>query len=484
MQSELTGERRVSLSTEIASRRGVQFAQAAVAVSAVFFFFVVPFGTRPLAGVPAFISAYEAALVICDLITAVLLFNQFNVLRSRSLFVLANGYLFTAFIIFSHTLTFPGVYSATGLLGAGHQSSVWLYVFWHAGFPIFVIAYALLGDGERKATATIGGNSLWRDGFSATIPVGVAAVLAVVCGLTLVATVGSEFLPVLLQNNRATTALTVVGASFWILSLLALFILWRRRPYTVLDLWLMVVMCAWLLEVALFVVLDTSRFDLGWYAARVYALLAASSLLIVLLTEAGSHNARLVQMSAKLSAANKSLEQLSLHDGLTDLANRRFFDAYLAEQIAVARRHKRTLALVLCDVDAFKAFNDHYGHQAGDDCLRQIAAAIQSCCRRPGDKAARYGGEEFALILPDTGLIGAAKIAEAARDAVAQLKIPHAYSPAGSFISISGGISALLQKIDISAQQLIAAADQTMYQAKEQGRNRMISVQAEGASAA
>jgi diguanylate cyclase (GGDEF)-like protein len=190
---------------------------------------------------------------------------------------------------------------------------------------------------------------------------------------------------------------------------------------------------------------------------------------------------QLAEVSAELTAANASLEQLSLHDGLTTLANRRFFDKYLADQIAIARRHKRSLALVLCDVDAFKAYNDHYGHQAGDECLKQVADAIRSCCRRPADMAARYGGEEFAMILPDTELIGATQIAEAARDAIAQLRIPHERSPAAPYVTISGGVAVLLPNIDSTALQLISAADESLFLAKRLGRNRMVSGQTEPA---
>ena len=188
---------------------------------------------------------------------------------------------------------------------------------------------------------------------------------------------------------------------------------------------------------------------------------------------------QLAQVSAELTAANKSLEQLSLHDGLTDLANRRYFDKYLASQMAIARRQKRPLALVLCDVDAFKAYNDLYGHQAGDECLKQVAAAIRSCCRRPADMAARYGGEEFAMILPDTALIGASQIAEAARVAVAQLRIPHERTPAASYVTISAGVTVLLQEAASSAKQLISAADENLFQAKRLGRNRIVSMQTE-----
>jgi two-component system cell cycle response regulator DivK len=142
-------------------------------------------------------------------------------------------------------------------------------------------------------------------------------------------------------------------------------------------------------------------------------------------------------------------------------------------------RNNRSLALVMYDVDLFKAYNDHYGHPAGDECLKKIAAALRSCCRRPGDVAVRYGGEEFAMILPDTELAGAARIAEGARDAIAQLKIPHEHSPASPCASISGGVAVLLRKFDVPVQQLITAADQALYQAKHLGRNRIVSAPAE-----
>ena len=182
----------------------------------------------------------------------------------------------------------------------------------------------------------------------------------------------------------------------------------------------------------------------------------------------------------RLGTANASLAHLSLHDGLTDLANRRFFDKYLADQIAIARRHQRPLALVMYDVDSFKAFNDRYGHPAGDECLKRIAGVLRSSCRRPADMAARYGGEEFAMILPDTELIGAARVGEAARSAVEGLRIPHQNSPAAAYASVSGGIALLRHDDDMTVQQLTAAADRALYEAKQLGRNRIVSAQATG----
>jgi diguanylate cyclase (GGDEF)-like protein len=187
----------------------------------------------------------------------------------------------------------------------------------------------------------------------------------------------------------------------------------------------------------------------------------------------------LAQVSAQLRLVNSSLELLSRQDALTGLANRRFLDAYLSDQIDIARRYHRPLALVLCDVDCFKAYNDHYGHPAGDACLKRVAAALQSCCRRTADMAARYGGEEFALILPETGLIDAMQIAEAAREAVAKLAIAHEKSRTAGFVTISGGTSVWSAIIDTSPQQLILAADQALFQAKRLGRNRVVSADAE-----
>ncbi len=481
-QGALIDGQGIFLSTELASRRNIRFALGAIFVSIVVFLAVVPFVTRPLAHVPAFIPAYESALLICDLITAVLLFGQFNILRSRALFVLGCGYLYTAVFAFAHALTFPDVFSPTGWLGAGPQTTVWLYMFWHGGFPLFVILYAHFKSKERIAADAGDAVHPSSRGSGVVMAAGVVAVLAIVGGCVLFATLGRDMLPVLIVDNRFSPSLSVLLGCIWLLSLLALVFLWSRRSHTVLDIWLIVVMFAWLADIALSAVLNAGRFDLGWYVGRAYGLVAASFLLIVMLIESGTHYARLAQLSAELKAANASLEQLSLHDALTGLANRRFFDAYLAAQIAIARRHKRMLALIICDIDAFKAFNDHYGHQAGDECIKQVAAALRSCCRRPADMAARYGGEEFAIVLPDTELAGAVQIAETVRQAVARLKIPHAHSSAAPEISISGGVAVLLRTIDFTPAQLIAAADRTLYEAKDRGRNQMVAVQPEAAN--
>src|SRR6202163_3723875 len=156
MQSELTDEHRLFLSINLASQAEFRFARAAVLFSAMFFFAAVPFAKTPLGEMPGFMPIYVSAFLICDLVTAVLLFGQFRVLRSRALLVLASGYLFTAFFAVAYALTLKGLFAPTGLLGAGLQTTAWMYMFWHYGFPLVVIAYALLKDEGGEAIVTSG----------------------------------------------------------------------------------------------------------------------------------------------------------------------------------------------------------------------------------------------------------------------------------------------------------------------------------------
>jgi two-component system sensor histidine kinase/response regulator len=299
MAHQVTDARPLFLSTLPAGRGERRLALVVVLVSAAICAVAAPFARVPLAQIWAFIPIYESALVINDLITAALLFGQFSFLRSRALLMLASGYLFTAFITVSHALTFPGLFAPTGLLGAGPQSTAWLYMFWHGGFPIVVIAYALLKGQSRQTSQPAG-----RAGVA--VMCSVATVALVVCGLTALATAGQGVLPAIMRGNHYTPAMIAVVSSTWVSSLLALVVLWRQRPHVALDLWLMVVLCAWLFDIALAAVLNAGRFDLGFYAGRIYGLLAASFVLMVLLFENGKLYARLVEAHGEASSANRA----------------------------------------------------------------------------------------------------------------------------------------------------------------------------------
>ncbi|MDD2741166.1 MAG: diguanylate cyclase [Rhodocyclaceae bacterium] len=180
----------------------------------------------------------------------------------------------------------------------------------------------------------------------------------------------------------------------------------------------------------------------------------------------------LVVLARELDTANQELKRLSASDGLTGIANRRFFDDYLSREWRRARRDNASIALLMCDVDNFKAYNDTYGHQAGDDCLRQIAQTLTHMMERASDVVTRYGGEEFAIILPDTPMEGAAVVSEKIRLAIEALSLPHAGSPQ-AFISISVGVAAMTPTPQSLLQTLIQSADRALYRAKSKGRNQV-----------
>ena len=273
------------LSTLPAGSADRKLALGFVLFSVVVFIALAPFAKTPLTPVPAFIPLYQSALIISDLLTTILLFNQYRILRLRALLPLGSAYLFSALITAIHTLSFPGLFAPGGLLGATPQTTAWVYFFWHGGFPLLVITYTWLRRDDAPST------------LAPERAIGLAslAVAIAVIAFTSLATAGSALLPAVMQGNGYTPALIFVVSSVWSLSLVALLALWRRRPHSVLDLWLMVVMCAWLFDIALAAVLNAGRFDLGFYAGRIYGFLAASFVLVVLLLENGRLYVRLAK---------------------------------------------------------------------------------------------------------------------------------------------------------------------------------------------
>ena len=174
-----------------------------------------------------------------------------------------------------------------------------------------------------------------------------------------------------------------------------------------------------------------------------------------------------------LKLQTDALKRLSLFDGLTNIPNRRHFDATLDIEMQRAIRTHHHLSLLMIDVDYFKPFNDHYGHGTGDACLIQIAQAMQAGMNRPTDLLARYGGEEFVTLLPETNLEGACKVAESLRQTVVNLRIPHAGSSIAEHVTISVGVACRTQSDPKSTSYLLRRADQALYQAKQTGRNQV-----------
>lgn len=204
-----------------------------------------------------------------------------------------------------------------------------------------------------------------------------------------------------------------------------------------------------------------------WYISELYYNLAVTK-------------SDLEMANTKLETANSELYRLANSDGLTQVANRRCFNQYLEQQWQKLEQEKAQLSLILCDIDFFKNYNDNYGHQAGDLCLQQVAQGIVESVKDLGAKVpgetlvARYGGEEFAVILPGTSPNTAADVAEQIRLGIKKLKIEHAQSPVTSFVTLSLGVASTVPQRGTSKENLIAAADRCLYQAKDKGRDRFI----------
>jgi diguanylate cyclase (GGDEF)-like protein len=172
----------------------------------------------------------------------------------------------------------------------------------------------------------------------------------------------------------------------------------------------------------------------------------------------------------KLERSMQILENLSRMDGLTQIHNRRFFDEALTREYLYSRRNKIPLSIAICDIDNFKAFNDSYGHQAGDECLKWVAQALDSVLKRPGDLVARYGGEEFGIILPYSNADAALAVGNMLRGVIESLQIPHNASTTSNCVTVSIGVASY-QSEDVSRDDLVRIADQALYKAKASGRN-------------
>ena len=229
-------------------------------------------------------------------------------------------------------------------------------------------------------------------------------------------------------------------------------------------------------DLPLLVFVSISRAEIlhGWVLLAfviIFAVVGLSGGLVALTLLLAREVHRTMKVDQQLLSANGLLAELARTDGLTGLLNRRGFDENLTREWRRCQRNGRPIGLLMLDADRFKAYNDRFGHQAGDGVLRAVGACIVANIRRPGDIAARYGGEEFAVILPDTDLVGAAQVAETIRAAVEALAMPHA--GAGMVITLSVGASIASPGTAEPAEHLIATADAALYESKAGGRNRV-----------
>lgn len=267
-----------------ARERGIAF--SVIIVLAVIDVMVAPFASVRLARADGFIPAVQTVMCFIDLLTAILLFTQYSIYPARAVLAVASGYIFSGLFAFIQTLAFPGVYSSTGLIGDGLNSAAWIFALWHTAFPLALIVYALSKD--RRDVGRLPGRSI-----AANIAGTIAFVLVTTAALTWLAVDGATYLPALFFNTPQQTPASNNVNIFLAAVNLAAFVLLFVRRRTILDHWLIVVLFAWWPTFLVGIFVTYIRFSAGWYVARVVALVASSTLLVVLLAETSALYARL-----------------------------------------------------------------------------------------------------------------------------------------------------------------------------------------------
>jgi diguanylate cyclase (GGDEF)-like protein/PAS domain S-box-containing protein len=529
-----------------------------------------PFADRPAGELQAFLPIVISIGIFSQLFTSYLLIRQFRVLRMPGLAVLASTYLFSSLIAVSYLLTFPGVFSEWGLFGANVQTSAWLWIFWHVGFPLGIFAYLRLerhfGDAQmsrKRANRTAWSMFTW--------------VLALIVALTLLAVFDNRLLPNLVAegqyNKMATSGIGLLACLLNLLAFAALLL--AKRGQTVLQLWLSVAMLASTFDVGL-TLLAGGWYTIGWYVTRVNSLLSSSIVLGALIYEINRLYYNLTESEQRLKSlylnnpdavytldmegrflstnpacekitgyksvqlvdkkfrhvipqeecermreyfllsrqgetnsfevevlhaqghrvelhvkhipiivdgriagvygighditeskrAEATIHHLAYHDPLTGLPNRRLFKEQLGEAVERAQEQEHSLAVLFLDLDRFKMINDTFGHDMGDELLREVTSRLIGCVREQ-DVVARIGGDEFTLMLPGAN----ADVArEVAGDILAALQRPVLLG--GQEVHVTTSIGIALHPNDAEdPEMLMRYADTAMYRAKEQGKN-------------
>jgi PAS domain S-box-containing protein len=283
----------------------------------------VPFARIKFPPVPAFIASYQSSLAVVYVITSILLYSQFVVLRSRGILYLANGYLFTAIVIAGYAVTYDDLFVSEQIFFAGPETTIWFYLMWHAGLPAFGLAYALVGSethgaSTRRASIKI----IWLS----VLGVGLAAAF-----ISITLTRGHVLLPKLMLDGKFQPTLIIILATIYVLCVSSILILIKKRSlHTALDIWMIVILCAWTFDISLSAVLNEARFDFGYYAGRLYGVFAAALILAILLAETASLQLRLsVIMRRQVRRAADEVQLYAQRERLFSAAVRSSNDAII-----------------------------------------------------------------------------------------------------------------------------------------------------------
>ncbi|MEO6501611.1 MAG: sensor domain-containing diguanylate cyclase [Jatrophihabitantaceae bacterium] len=405
---------------------------------------VLPLGTHQLGATTSYVPAVLAAVACFDIMSVWLLAGEYLDSGDRRMLGMSLAYLWSLLVMGGYALAFPGVVSSHPPLAVTASVAPYLYIGWHAGFPVLLGAawgpWAFLERVEHRRRSAV---------LICAVAAMTAAAMIGVAGCALLA----RQLPVLIHGLDTSGMAKVTAPVTLPLVVVSLLVCARAvRGRSGPERWSSVAILVCLCDLCL-TYSSRYRYSLGWYTGRTLTVLASAIVLLAMLA-----SFRRLKATAEFNAA---------YDGLTGLANRRSAYDSLAAMIARARRTRTTLGVVMFDLDRFKQINDGYGHAAGDEVLRSVAGALRDTVRDT-DICARVGGEEFVVLLPDAGLRDARLVAERLRIRFRDCEI----AAIGSSVTASFGV-AELQPSDATAESLLLRADQAMYRAKALGRDQV-----------
>lgn len=422
--------------------------------------FAIPYGARYAGEIDSLLPAIDGASFVAMLVSAAMLRNAYVASRFVPHAFLSVAFATTALLLVPYTIAFPGAFSPTGF-GFGMRTAAWLWVAWHAAFVLLVGAYVWSESYyTRKAISE-------RDAIR-RVRTYVAIVAAAAIAIDAAIFRYGDAMPALLTRAGYSPLFHALVEELLLASIACVFLtlvartLFRRTN----DLWLGVVLIALGIDMLVNGELVRAPFTVAWYLALGTNLTWQLTFLVVQLRTASDR-------LAAYASDTRSLIEATVRDALTGIYNRRGFDARFEEALREASVARSPLALLALDLDHFKAYNDHYGHLAGDDALRTIAEAFAEIANRPTDACFRVGGEEFAVLLEQTDLSGARVVAERIRRAVLRKRVVHAPAAATPVLTVSIGIAVTAGE-GISPQALYERADRALYRAKNMGRNRIV----------
>lgn len=420
------------------------------------FFVTLHYKHIQFAALPQFLLMHATTVFILEALTALILISQFHLTGKPYLLVLAGGYLIAGVFSILQPLVFPGVFAGVGLFNTGLNAALWIWIFWHFTFPLFVLAAVVVSQ-----------NTGWkiRLPWRATMLMLVVSTALVTVGFYL-AVFAEEGLPVIMRDafdfsDVWDTGIAQALIATHLTALLGLIVLTRLR--TIVFLWLAIAMLASSLD-TLGNMLVTERYTLGWFSARLSSFVASAAVLGALLAE--------LHLLYKVGWLERSRMQFHAEmDALTRLPNRRAFDSYFLEEAKRSDRSQTPLALALVDIDHFKRVNDKYGHAAGDIVLQHVASILRRHLNRPSDFVARWGGEEFAILMSGNSLEGANYVLERLRHDIERSACETAKGAVSLTVSVGLAKAVIHDSEDIDS--LMEHADQALYEAKHSGRNRI-----------